>query len=201
MGIEGNHPGYVGKGLETVSPYLVKSIMPGKVKPYTIEEWPEVIDDALGVLDDNDWITVASMMTGLPKETEKDVSSKSLSSLIGYKTPQRVCLGVSTRAAQSNAQECGQMGARVHAAPGAVILNATKISVDMMIERLASDIMKGMPKGMCFAAEQTMKYVVLWWARRYFKDTAKAIERGENRLSLYTRGCNRATSMMQATRR
>jgi hypothetical protein len=27
--------------------------MPGKVKPYTIEEWPEVIDDALGILDDN----------------------------------------------------------------------------------------------------------------------------------------------------
>lgn len=50
MGIDGNHLGYVETGLETVSPYLVKSnIMPGKVKPYTIEESPEVmIDDALG---------------------------------------------------------------------------------------------------------------------------------------------------------
>jgi hypothetical protein len=77
------------------------------------------------------------------------------------------------------------MGTRVHAAaPGAVILNATKISVDM-IERLSSDIMKGMPKGMCFAAEQTIKYVVLWWARRYFKDTEQAIECGEDRLNLY----------------
>jgi hypothetical protein len=28
--------------------------------------------------------------------------------------------------------------------------------------------MKGMPKGTRFAAEQTMKYIVLWWARRYF---------------------------------
>jgi len=45
---------------------------------------PDVmIDDALGILDDNHWITVASMMTGLPKETEKDVSSEALSSLIG----------------------------------------------------------------------------------------------------------------------
>jgi hypothetical protein len=37
-----------------VSPHLVKSIiMPGKVKPYTIEEWPDVmIDDPLGILDD-----------------------------------------------------------------------------------------------------------------------------------------------------
>ena len=73
MGIDGNHPGYVETVLETVSPHLVKSIMPGKVKPYTIEEWPDVIDDALGILHDNHWITVASMMTGLPKETEKDV--------------------------------------------------------------------------------------------------------------------------------
>jgi radical SAM superfamily enzyme YgiQ (UPF0313 family) len=74
MGIDRNHPGYVETGLETVSMHLVKSIMPGKVKPYTIEEWPEVmIDDAHGILDDDNWITVASMMTGLPKETEKDV--------------------------------------------------------------------------------------------------------------------------------
>jgi radical SAM superfamily enzyme YgiQ (UPF0313 family) len=73
MRIDGKHPAYVETGLETVSPHLVRSIMRGKVKPYTIEEWPDVIDDALGILDDNHWITVASMMTGLPKETEKDV--------------------------------------------------------------------------------------------------------------------------------
>jgi radical SAM superfamily enzyme YgiQ (UPF0313 family) len=66
---------YVEKGLETLSPHLVRSIMPDKVKPYSIEEWPDVmIDDALGILDDNHWFTVASMMmTGLPKETEQDV--------------------------------------------------------------------------------------------------------------------------------
>jgi hypothetical protein len=29
-----------------VSPYLLKSIMPGKVKPYTIEEWPDVMIDS-----------------------------------------------------------------------------------------------------------------------------------------------------------
>jgi hypothetical protein len=39
--------------------------MSGKVKPYIIEEWPDVIDDALGILDDNHWFTVASMMTDL----------------------------------------------------------------------------------------------------------------------------------------
>jgi hypothetical protein len=65
-----------------------------------------------------------------------------------------------------------------------LILNATKISVDM-IERPSSDIMKGMPKGTRFAAEQTMKYIVLWWARRCFKDTEQAIERGEDRLNMY----------------
>jgi hypothetical protein len=66
-----------------------------------------------------------------------------------------------------------------------VILNATKISVDM-IERVSSGIMKGMPKETRLAAEQTMKYI-LWWARRYFKDTEQAIERGEDRLNLYKR--------------
>jgi hypothetical protein len=50
-------------------------------------------------------------------------------------------------------------------------------------------MMKGMPKAIRFAAEQTMKYVyVLWWARRYFKDTEQAIERGEGRLNLYNKG-------------
>jgi hypothetical protein len=53
-----------------------------------------------------------------------------------------------------------------------------------MIERLSSDIMKSMPKGTRFAAEQTMKYVVPWWARRYFKGTEQAIERGKDRLNL-----------------
>jgi hypothetical protein len=67
---------------------------------------------------------------------------------------------------------------------------------------VSSDIMiKRMPKGTRFAAEQTIKYIVLWWARRYFKDTEQAIEWGEDRLNLNTRGCNRATEMMQATRR
>jgi hypothetical protein len=61
-------------------------------------------------------------------------------------------------------------------------------------------MMEGMPKETRFVAEQKIKYV-LWWATRYFKDMEQAIERGEDRLSLYTRGCNWATTMMQATRR
>jgi radical SAM superfamily enzyme YgiQ (UPF0313 family) len=65
MALDEKQPGYVETGLETVSPRLVQNIMPGKVKPYTIEEWPDVIDDALGTLDDNYWFTVASMMTDL----------------------------------------------------------------------------------------------------------------------------------------
>jgi hypothetical protein len=79
------------------------------------------------------------------------------------------------------------MGARVHAAaPGAVILNATKISADM-IERLSSDIMKGMPNGTRFAAEQTMKYAILCGGGGATSKTHtdQAIERGEDRLNLY----------------
>jgi radical SAM superfamily enzyme YgiQ (UPF0313 family) len=139
MGIDGNHCGYVETGLETVSPHFVKSITPDKIKPYTIEEWPDVmIDDAHGILGDNHWITLASMMTGLPKETEKDVSSKALSSLIGYKTPQCVRLGVSThmplRAMRKNAVKWAPEYTLLR--QELLILNTTKISVDMMIERL-----------------------------------------------------------------
>jgi len=65
MALDEKQPGYVETGLETVSPRLVQNIMPGKVKSYTIEEWPDVIDDALGILDDNYCFTVASMMTDL----------------------------------------------------------------------------------------------------------------------------------------
>jgi hypothetical protein len=39
----------------------------------------------------------------------------------------------------------------------------------------------GMSKGTGFAAEQTMKYVVPWWSKGYFKDTEQAIELGEDR--------------------
>jgi NAD(P)-dependent dehydrogenase (short-subunit alcohol dehydrogenase family) len=106
-------------------------------------------------------------------------------------------------AAQSNAQECGQMGARVHAAaPGAADTeHHENLCRHDDRKAVSSDIMmKGKPKETRFVAEQKIKYV-LWWATRYFKDTEQAIERGEDRLSLYTRGCNRATKMTQATRR
>jgi hypothetical protein len=52
MALDEKQPGYVETGLEAVSHRLVQNIMPSKVKPYTtIEEWPDVIDDALGILD------------------------------------------------------------------------------------------------------------------------------------------------------
>jgi hypothetical protein len=76
-------------------------------------------------------------MTGLPKETEKDVI-ESIEFIDRIKSI-TMCLSdcFHSYATQGNAQERGQMGTRVlAAAPVAVILNATKISVDMMIERL-----------------------------------------------------------------
>ncbi|NVM29657.1 MAG: B12-binding domain-containing radical SAM protein [Candidatus Helarchaeota archaeon] len=59
-------------GIESGSPRLIKKYMPGKVLPFTPEEWPEVVMQALGILNDSDWRPLASMMVGMPGETDED---------------------------------------------------------------------------------------------------------------------------------
>jgi hypothetical protein len=59
-------------GIESGSPRIIRKLMPGKVLPFTPEEWPEVVLQALGILNDSNWRPLASMMAGLPDETEED---------------------------------------------------------------------------------------------------------------------------------
>jgi radical SAM superfamily enzyme YgiQ (UPF0313 family) len=60
-------------GMETGSVRLMKKYMAGKTLPYTPDEWPEVAAQSLGIMNDNDWYPLATLIIGLPEEKEEDV--------------------------------------------------------------------------------------------------------------------------------
>jgi len=60
-------------GIETGSPQLIKNHMMGKCKPFKPEEWPEVVVEAFEILSKNFWVPCATLIMGLPGETEKDI--------------------------------------------------------------------------------------------------------------------------------
>jgi radical SAM superfamily enzyme YgiQ (UPF0313 family) len=60
-------------GIETGSVRLMKKYMAGKMLPYTPEQWPEIVSQAFGILNDNDWYPLATLIIGLPDENEEDV--------------------------------------------------------------------------------------------------------------------------------
>lgn len=60
-------------GLETGSSELIKKNMIGKCKPFEPKDWPEVIKDAFEIMSENYWVPCATLIIGLPGETEKDI--------------------------------------------------------------------------------------------------------------------------------
>jgi radical SAM superfamily enzyme YgiQ (UPF0313 family) len=60
-------------GIETGSTRLMKKYMKGKALPYSVENWPEIVCQAIGKLNDHDWYPLCTIMTGQPDETEDDV--------------------------------------------------------------------------------------------------------------------------------
>ncbi len=60
-------------GVETGSARLLKKNMPGKALPFSADEWPEIVDTGLGILNDNSWYPLCTFLTGTPDETEEDV--------------------------------------------------------------------------------------------------------------------------------
>ncbi len=59
-------------GIETGSTRIMRDIMPNKAKPYDIEDWPELVVQAVGIMNDHSWFPLATLMTGMPGETEDD---------------------------------------------------------------------------------------------------------------------------------
>jgi len=61
-------------GIETGSTRLIRKYMAGKTLPYKPEEWQELVCQAFGILNDNNWYPLATLIIGLPDETEDDMT-------------------------------------------------------------------------------------------------------------------------------
>jgi hypothetical protein len=61
-------------GIETGSARLIAKHMKGKALPSPPEKWHEIVTQAFGILDDNNWFNAATMINGLPGETADDVT-------------------------------------------------------------------------------------------------------------------------------
>ncbi|MEM1843174.1 MAG: radical SAM protein [Desulfurococcaceae archaeon] len=60
-------------GIETASPRLLQVIAPGKPKPFTPDEWPKIVEEAISILNDAGWWICATLIVGLPGESPDDV--------------------------------------------------------------------------------------------------------------------------------
>jgi len=72
IGEDGGWSG-VQTGIETGSPNLIKRHMIGKCKPFSPEAWPQVVVEAFEIMSENSWVPCATIIMGLPGETERDV--------------------------------------------------------------------------------------------------------------------------------
>jgi len=60
-------------GVETGSIRLMRKYMAGKMLPFKPEQWKEIVTQAFGILNDNNWCPLATLIIGLPDENEEDV--------------------------------------------------------------------------------------------------------------------------------
>ncbi len=60
-------------GIETGSTRLMNLHMRGKALPFSVDHWPELVQQGIGNMNDNDWHPLCTLMTGLPDETEDDL--------------------------------------------------------------------------------------------------------------------------------
>ena len=59
-------------GIETGSVRLMEKHMHGKALPLETKDWPEMVVQAVGILNDNDICPLATLVVGLPGEREED---------------------------------------------------------------------------------------------------------------------------------
>ena len=60
-------------GIETGSTKIMTSCMKGKALPLDVKDWHEIVTQGLGIMNDNGWYPLCTMMTGLPEESEDDI--------------------------------------------------------------------------------------------------------------------------------
>ncbi|MFN4133465.1 MAG: hypothetical protein ACK4GQ_03750, partial [Candidatus Hadarchaeales archaeon] len=59
-------------GIETGSVRLMEKHMKNKALPLNVKDWPEIVKQAVGILNDNDICPLATLVVGLPEEKEED---------------------------------------------------------------------------------------------------------------------------------
>jgi radical SAM superfamily enzyme YgiQ (UPF0313 family) len=60
-------------GIETGSAELAKKIMPAKAHPFKADDWPEVVQEGMGLMHDNMMVPACTLIVGLPEEKEEDI--------------------------------------------------------------------------------------------------------------------------------
>jgi radical SAM superfamily enzyme YgiQ (UPF0313 family) len=70
---EGGRKTFIEVGIETGSPRLIEKYMRGKVLPYRPIEYPDIIENGIGILNDNNWVVVGTMILNFPDEKEEDI--------------------------------------------------------------------------------------------------------------------------------
>jgi len=70
--LQGKQVATVEVGIETGSPRLFQKYMAGKCKPFKPSEWPNIVLSSLSFMEDCGWVALATILIGLPDETEED---------------------------------------------------------------------------------------------------------------------------------
>ncbi len=70
---EGGRKTFIEMGIETGSPKLIERYMKGKALPYRPVQYPDVVVQAIGTLNDNNWFVVGTMILNFPDETDEDI--------------------------------------------------------------------------------------------------------------------------------
>ena len=73
LGISKKYPIDTILGIETGSERLIKKYMEGKPKPYTPNNWSELVYNGINILNDNYWYPLCNLITGPPDENEDDL--------------------------------------------------------------------------------------------------------------------------------
>ena len=73
LGLDRRHWMGFQTGIETGSPRLMEIHMRFKPYPFSPEDWPEVVERAFAISEDNGWVPCATLVINLPGEREEDV--------------------------------------------------------------------------------------------------------------------------------
>jgi radical SAM superfamily enzyme YgiQ (UPF0313 family) len=60
-------------GIESGSPRIIAKYMKGKARPFTPQQWPEMIVQSHKILQENHWVPVNTIIFGLPGEEPDDI--------------------------------------------------------------------------------------------------------------------------------